>query len=107
MESENLKYAKKNWSKDNLRLQETTKVPYGVDKFFYLVLMYGNDRKVAFNCYNHKLIEALSGFNKDEKLKVWFYIESKEYNGKWYTNAVLKWAETPRLITVQKTKKRQ
>ena len=99
MEEERLKYAKKHWSKDNLRLQQIDKINYSGDKFFHLVIMYGTNRTVAFNCYNPEVVELISNTKNNEKLKVWFTIESREHNGKWYTNVVLKWAEKAQIKT--------
>ena len=107
MDSENLKYAKRSWSKDNLRLKETVKVAYGDDKHLHLVIMKGTNRTVAFNCFNPELIEIILKAKKDEKLKVWFTVESRQYKEKWYTNALIKWIEIPRLEAEKKIKQQK
>jgi len=99
-EKSNLTYAKRNWYKANLRLLSLSESEWkGYD-----IIMYIANRKVYFNCYNISAIETMKKVNLQEKVKVWFSAESKEYKGKWYTSLILKHVEVPRLINLEKLK---
>lgn len=43
-------------------------------------------KKIAFDVWNDK-INDLAKFKQGDKLKVYFEIDSREYEGKWYTGA--------------------
>lgn len=107
MEKSNLKYMKRNWCKDSLKLHSTKTIFYGNDKSFLQVIMYAKERKIAFNCYHPELKELFGKALANEKVKVWFIAESNEYNQKWYTKLVLKWAEIPRLEEAKKIAEQQ
>jgi hypothetical protein len=107
VENENLKYAKRNWSKDNLRLLSVENDSYNTKdgvRNFHRVIMYVSKRKVAFNCYNPDVVEVLSKTNPQEKVKVWFVCESRKHNGRWYSDLTLKWVEVPRIEEMNKLK---
>jgi hypothetical protein len=42
-------------------------------------------RKVCFSAWNDKIVQ-LKNFREDELVKVSFNIESREFNGRWYTD---------------------
>ena len=43
-------------------------------------------KKVCFTVWGKKMIKALDGIKKDDRIKVYFSVESKEYNERWYTD---------------------
>lgn len=104
MKQENLRHAKKHWYKGSFRFREVNKVYYKGDKHFYEVILYISDRQVAFRIYNNELRNYIDKVNAQEKIKVWFSAESKQYNDKWYTNLILKHLECSRLQEIEKTK---
>ena len=91
MTSEPNKYALRTLSKDNLRLLNYT--------------IFINKRNVMFSCYSSDVMNIIKKTNPQEKIKVWFILNSKKVNNKYYTNALLRWVENPRLIEMEKSKK--
>lgn len=104
MTSEPNKYSLRALSKDNLRLLNYTIFEYN-GKIGYNVLMFINKRNVMFSCYSSDVMSVIKKTNPQEKIKVWFIINSKKVNNKYYTNALLRWAENPRLLEMEKSKK--
>jgi hypothetical protein len=43
-------------------------------------------KKIAFTAFNEQLITQLKGMSMGSTVKVNFRVESREYNGKWYTD---------------------
>lgn len=43
--------------------------------------------EVAFSCFGEDRVKALKEFKKGDQIEVLFNLKSREYNGKYYTNA--------------------
>jgi len=106
MSKNDLKYAKKNWYNGYLRMLSVNKVEYAQGKSHHEIILYIQERKVMFNCYNPEIIDTLKKVNPQEKIKIWFSAESKEYNKKWYTNLIIKFVEVQRLKEMEKIKEK-
>jgi hypothetical protein len=98
------KYVLRNYSKDNLRLLSYTLFEYSQGKTGYNVLMFLQERQVMFNCFSSEVMNIIKNTNPQEKIKVWFIVNSKKVNNKYYNNISLRWAENPRLIEIEKIK---
>lgn len=107
MEGETLKHVKKHWHKGSFYFRDAVEKEYtskGNLVNYLEVEMYMGDRSIVMNCYNDDIISALTMVVPKEKIKVYFSTESKQYNGKWYTNNTIKHIEVPRLIKIEKMK---
>ena len=108
MEQENLKHAKKHWHNGSFYFKDMIHKQYasgGQSIKYSEVEMYISNRSVVMNCYNVDVVNTLLRVDSDEKIKVWFSTESKNHNGRWYTNNTIKYIEVPRLIQMDKMKK--
>ena len=43
-------------------------------------------KKACFTVWGKKMIKALDGIKEDDRIKVYFSVESREYNERWYTD---------------------
>lgn len=85
-----LKYQKRNWSKQSARVFSTKRNSRGsVDLIVYVA-----KRKIKFECYRDNKEEILK-LAPHTRIHIWFRLDSKEHNGKWYTNASLQHWEVP------------
>lgn len=43
-------------------------------------------KKVHFNVWGENMVKALDSIKEDDQIKVYFSVESREYNERWYTD---------------------
>ena len=70
-------------------------------KSCYEVIMYVGKRRVRFMFYGEKLLNFFDKTKPQDRITLWFMSKSKEYNGRWYTDLEIKYAENPKLKRLQ------
>jgi len=60
------------WQKCTVVLQESSKT----------------DRLVAITCFGDEMVELAKGLKRDDAVTIYFNLQSRHYEGKWYTSAL-------------------
>ena len=78
-----------------------------INKYYkntYEILFHISSRICRFICYDDNVIEYIKRCNVDEKITIWFIINSSKYNEKYYTDNIIKFIESPRLKEIDRLK---
>ena len=92
MGSVELKYQKRAWHKMSAKIYSVKDVGYNNVE----IIVYKGKRKIRFKCFTEVKHDALK-LPPNEKINLWFKIESKEYNDKWYNDLWLMHFENPKV----------
>ena len=100
MPTKNDVYIKRSCHKGKLRFMSINKYY----KNTYEILFHISSRICRFICYDEDIINYIKRCQVDEKLTIWFIINSTKYNEKYYTDNIIKFIECPRLKEIDRLK---
>lgn len=92
MSSVELKYQKRAWHKMSAKIYSVKDVGYNNVE----IVVYKGKRKIRFKCFTEVKHDALK-LPPHKKINLWFKVESKEYNDKWYNDLWLMHFEEPKV----------